>query len=603
MCLYVSNPTQPITQVRHGIMLVGPSGSGKTSILNTLSDSLSLTTKIPHKRVKMNPKAIRAEEMFGETDKLTGEWTTGIFAAIWQKFNQRSNTYNTWIVADGPVDAIWIENLNTVLDDNRILTLANGDRIPMTDNVKIMFEVEDLRNASPATVSRAGIIYVSASDLDWSPVLEAWLHTREGSVKSALTKLFSKYIGQSQDDREIGHLFQFMSRNTKQVMKMSRVGMVTRTFELISIMLETADLSKSVEDMELELERLFLFALVWGCGGMFEEKDRLVFDEYLRTMSNVMPAKSEDSDSVYMYSINGETMEWEKWVAQEWEYPKNTPELDFATLLLPTIDSTRALYLMKSFQARKTPVLLCGGSGTSKTSTAEMYFDQMDKERMLVKRVNFSFATTPNMFQNSIDCELDKRGGKSFGPPGGKSMTVFVDDMSMPEVNAWGDQPTNEIVRQLVETNGYCFLDKDKRGDFKIIEDLVYIGAMNHPSGGKNDIPNRLKRHFFAFNMTVPPVNTILGIYGKMMDGRFPIEDSNSSSSGSSFAKLVSKIPQLTIELWKFVRSKMLPSPAKFMYVWNMRELSRIFQGILRVQKVKRAKRASFEEDENTSPC
>ena len=96
-----------------------------------------------------------------------------MFAAIWAKFNDRNNNFNTWIIADGPVDAIWIEDLNTVLDDNKILTLANGDRIPMTDNVKIMFEVETLRNASPATVSRAGIIYVSRRTWTGPPSLEA----------------------------------------------------------------------------------------------------------------------------------------------------------------------------------------------------------------------------------------------------------------------------------------------------------------------------------------------------------------------------------------------------------------------------------------------
>ena len=95
----------------------------------------------------------------------------------------------------GPVDAIWIEDLNTVLDDNRILTLANGDRMPMTDNVKMMFEVETLKNASPATVSRAGIIYLSEVELDWEALFTAWVQTRPEDQREILTALKEKWLG------------------------------------------------------------------------------------------------------------------------------------------------------------------------------------------------------------------------------------------------------------------------------------------------------------------------------------------------------------------------------------------------------------------------
>jgi dynein heavy chain len=167
------------SMVRHGFMVVGSVGSGKTTIMNTLTDALT-ETGIVHKLNRMNPKSINGQEMYGVMNTVTGEWVPGVFSEIWKKCNDKKNKHVSWIICDGPVDAIWIENLNTVLDDNKILTLANAERIPMSDNTKMVFEVENLNNASPATVSRCGIIYVSNTDLFWKPLIETWCTDRIG---------------------------------------------------------------------------------------------------------------------------------------------------------------------------------------------------------------------------------------------------------------------------------------------------------------------------------------------------------------------------------------------------------------------------------------
>ncbi|CAM9240120.1 unnamed protein product [Discosporangium mesarthrocarpum] len=608
------------TLVRHGIMMVGPPGSGKSCIISTLQRTLTQTTGIQHKHIRMNPKAIRAEEMFGETDKTSGEWVDGVFAAMWNKFNDRNRRDMQWIICDGPVDAIWIENLNTVLDDNKILTLANGDRIPMTDNVKLMFEVEDLRNASPATVSRAGIIFVSESDLNWQPVMESWLLRLPEARASILRTCFSKYVGECGSPKDAGHTFTFLARSTNPVMACTCVGLIEAMLRLLSGLMETADLSESSSDMEGELERLFLFSMTWSLGGLLEPEDRLRFDQFLRQLDpSNMPTQEHPNTSdtrlsdtprsrqgeggggeptrshtaptprafgakhgtIFDHVVNLDTLEWDQWEVPEWEYPHALPEVDFQSLLVPTVDSTRALAIIHHLQQKQQyPVLMVGGSGTAKTTTALMYFDSLKYDAMLIKRINFSSATTPGMFQATIEGELDKRGGKNFGPPSGCRMTIFLDDVSMPEVNEWGDQPTLEIARQLVESGGFCFLDKDKRGDLKVLEDLQYVGAMNHPGAGKNDIPNRLKRHFFIFNMTVPSEENINSIYGQMVEGRFPEKEHR-----PTFNLFVRRLPAATTSLWRWMRMKMLPSPSKFHYSFNMRELSRVFQGTLRTPK------------------
>jgi len=564
-----------VTLVRHGIMLVGPTGGGKTQIFKCLRSSLDVVTGITHKDTRFNPKAIRAPEMYGEVDPLSGEWTTGVFAAIWAKFNNRNNAYNMWIIADGPVDAIWIEDLNTVLDDNKILTLANGDRIPMTPNVKIMFEVETLVNASPATVSRAGIIYVSDTDLDWSPVVEGWVRKQPTSQQEILRNLFKKYMGES-SPVDPGHCIDWVNRNTSAVMVNSRVGATAGLMDLFKGLTEGPGALDISTDSLMRMEKIFLYCLAWSIGGLLEAEDRVKFDNWLRgyAKGDLMP-KCGPGETIYEYFVHNETGAWTLWRPPVWKYP-NSEKLDFSNLLVPTMDSTRACYNIGHMHKQKKSVLMVGGPGTAKTSTALMFFSRLDPTQMLVKRVNFSSLTTPFMCQQTIEVELEKRGGRNFGPPGGRAMTIFIDDISMPQVNNWGDQPTLEFVRLIVEFGGFCFLDKDKRGDFKVTEDLQFMGAMQHPGGGKNDIPNRLKRNFYMFNMVLPSITSINDIYGQMLGGRFP-----TTKTSAETLNVVNKLTTATIALWKTMKDKMLPTPAKFHYIFNMRDLSRVFQGIL----------------------
>ena len=280
--------------VRHGIMVVGSAGCGKTTIFNILLKSLEgIPGNPPFRSVVLNPKAVTNAQLFGEQSASSGEWVPGILAEIWKKVNNRQNKHTSWIICDGPVDAIWIESMNTVLDDNRMLTLANAERIPMSDTTKMTFEVENLNNASPATVSRAGIIFVSPEDLSWKPLVDTWCEDRDKEKsyanpeeKNWVREFVTKYIEKNKMFREVKAKYVYMMQTPEVV----RATMLLNLLEA-SIQVFTKERSEQID--RKCYEKIFIYALAWAMGGLMETDDRVKFHkEMLEKSGAPLPAIS-----------------------------------------------------------------------------------------------------------------------------------------------------------------------------------------------------------------------------------------------------------------------------------------------------------------------
>eukprot|EP01059_Diplonema_ambulator_P031435 TRINITY_DN5765_c0_g1_i5.p1 TRINITY_DN5765_c0_g1~~TRINITY_DN5765_c0_g1_i5.p1 ORF type:complete len:4657 (+),score=1802.33 TRINITY_DN5765_c0_g1_i5:140-14110(+) len=594
-----------IIKVRHGIMVVGPAMCGKSAAFEGLRKTLTvLEGKV--QMVRMFPKAITAHEMFGRLDKATGDWHDGVFSHIWKKAVTVRN--DIWLVCDGPVDTLWIESLNTVLDDNKLLTLAGGDRIPMTNLMKLCFEVENLRNASPATVSRAGIVYISDKELGWEPILKAKFYARESSDKGGLLpsdvyRVIPKPIADmlfpmftynvasegSPPETLVDRIWKIYSKECRVVMHTSLAHLISNTFSLISSLVYQGIASgRDVASWSLDLTRkVFWFCISWCFGGMLDHTGdgRLSFDHKLRGLTDELPGGEDET--VFDFFVDFGFERWVPWrdVVAEWKYPGDD-KLNFSTLFIPTTDSTRLDYLIQSFFTEGRALLLTGDSGTAKTVSIEHFLFGMNKNKDLEnrdiltsKKINFSYATTPRLFYETVEELVEKRvGSRAYGPKRDKKMVLFIDDLNMPEINEWGDQVTNEIVRQLIDEKGYYSLDKDC--ELKLFIDITYMAAMSKPGGGKNDIPDRLKRHFATMCVPLPIDASLHQIFATIYNERF-----TQPGYSDRLQWVSSKLTDLSIDCWKIIASKMLPTPRKFHYIFNLRDLTNICQGMMKASK------------------
>lgn len=562
--------------VRWGVMLVGPTGSGKTSVLNTLADSL---TKLhadnvsgpyyrPVRIQTLNPKSVTMDELYGAVNMATMEWKDGLLGLAVRAAVNITDEEHQWIVCDGPVDAVWIENLNTVLDDNKMLCLANSERIKLTSWVHMVFEVQDLSQASPATVSRCGMVYIDPLDLTWDALIKSWLNTFDDDqmsqeIKTYITELFDKYFEK---------ILVFARKKCAYMIyqvEVSKIDMLCTMLKSLIIEIPNIYLLE-LEDVKAYICKLWIWSILWSVGCNIMEASRVLLEKHMRQVIVNDENSMLPEDTLWEYRIDPIAKVWEKWekIIPPFMFSPNMP---FFEMLVPTSDTVRFGYVTEILFKADHPVMFTGETGVGKSVVAKQILSKLGQGDIIPVFINFSAQTSSIRTQEMMEARLEKRKRTLLGAPIGKKIIVFVDDVNMPKLDTYGSQPPIELLRQFLDFKG--LYDRDKMY-WKGIADVILGAACAPPSGGRNPLTPRFVRHFSLLSLPTPNTNTLISIFGGIIVGFF-----------SDFAKTIQSLTEpvvlAAVTLYDRISQELLPTPTKSHYVFNLRDLSKCIQGVL----------------------
>jgi dynein heavy chain len=354
--------------IRHCVFTMGPPGAGKSSTWKTLAKSKTASGQ-KTTLVDLNPKVVSTNELYGICDPKTRDWKDGLMSNKMRSLSEEPDNNPKYIVLDGDLDANWIESMNSVMDDNKLLTLASNERIVLKPAMRLIFEIRNLKFATPATVSRAGILYIS--DLDgyqWRAYSKSWIAKMnyDQDRKKDLQVLFDKYI-----DETLRH----MKKSFKYTVPVCDIQLIMTLCKLLEAILATSEVKG--------LEWVFVFACVWCIGGGFSDMNginyRKNFSDWWKDKWKFVkfPAKG----MVFDYYIDLDNNKPDEWIKMQTKDISDTLDTSkpIQNFTIPTTDTISTQYLMKKFIQVNISPLLVGNAGCGKTQITKGLLQDMTK--------------------------------------------------------------------------------------------------------------------------------------------------------------------------------------------------------------------------------
>ena len=389
----------------------------------------------------------------------TKEWKDGIFSVIMRDMNKNNPPYKPshaykWVILDGDIDPMWIESLNTVMDDNKVLTLVSQERIPMTPPMRLVLEISHLKNATPATVSRGGVLFVNDNDVGWKPYFDSWISKYKKDdpfAESVFNLALTHYqLGNEQfmdDMRRKSHITPICDMQCIQ----SLTTIIDRLYDNLKQDKVNYDHLKKLREENNEekikeiYDAFFVFASMWALGGALDE-DKFSFSGQWKSASKMVKFPDETGRLVFDYFFDVIEGKWVNWYTQ---VPKHDTSYDglFCNLIVPTAQTVSQKYLLDMHVASKKGMLYVGSAGTAKTTIIKDYFNSIDKDKILTQNMNFNMYTGSKEVQTVVESQVQKITQKCYGPQPGKTLIYFFDDLNMPYLDVYGTQSPICLIR------------------------------------------------------------------------------------------------------------------------------------------------------------
>jgi dynein heavy chain 1 len=589
-----------IQNISHGLMMVGPSGSGKSQAWQVLLAALERVDGVEGASYVIDPKAIDKEALYGTLDPTTREWNDGLFTHILRKIvdNVRGETAKRhWIVFDGDVDPEWVENLNSVLDDNKLLTLPNGERLNLPPNVRVMFEVEHLRYATLATVSRCGMIWFSEEVISVDMLCKHQLNmlateplgvTDEDALEygadAATQELETQKLVVSilepsfQPDNLIYEALAFAA-SSEHIMDYTVVRAINTLFlllkatvrNIIEYNIRHADFPLPADKIDAYVKRRLLLNVVWSFVGDSRLDVRAELGEKLRLVSGIETPTMQPGSSLIDFDVNVANAEWVSWQSRVPTVEVETHAITSADVVIPTVDTIRHEEVLYSWLAEHKPLILCGPPGSGKTMTL---FSALRKlSNLEVVGLNFSSATTPELILKTFEqyCEYRKTpNGVVLAPTQiGRWLVVFCDEINLPATDKYGTQRVISFIRQLMERNGFW---RTTDLSWVSLERIQFVGACNPPTDpGRVPLSHRFMRHAPVVMVDYPGEISLKQIYGTFNRSLLKVVPNLRGHSDSLTDAMVS---------FYLASQKRFTADVQAHYIYSPRELTRWARGI-----------------------